>query len=205
MSYANGYIPTSALASIPGSNAGLLKEAALAYTAMDAATSVSLAIYDGDVGRTYRSLARQVLAKRLYGSNAATPGTSNHGWGLAVDLSNPGQRSAVDQVGSRFGWAKAWSDASWEWWHLRYRPGVWQPRPDPLRKLGPRRRQAASTLLYRRRRRAAEARTGKGEQWRKWDRWVERSYKAVERLHRRASGEQKAVLGEVLRDRNGTL
>lgn len=206
MAYANGYIPASALGDIPGANAGLLREAALAYKAMDASTSVSLALVDGSVGRTYRSYSRQLLAKRIYGSNAATPGTSNHGWGLAIDLMSYQQRAAIDQIGRRFGWAKEWSDASWEWWHLRYRPGVWKPRPDPLRKLGPRRRQAASTLLYRRRRRAAEARSGKGPKWRKWDRLVERSYRKVERLHRRAKpGEQKAVLARVLADRNGTL
>lgn len=205
MSYPNGQIPASALAPIPGSNAGLLKMAAFAYRAMNAATPVSLALYDGQVGRTYRSYARQLLAKRVYGPNAATPGYSNHGLGLAVDLQTSSQRAAIDAVGRRFGWAKDWSDASWEWWHLKWRPGVWQPRPDPLRFLGPRRKQAASTLLYRRRRRAAEARSGKGPQWRKWDRLVKRSYRKVERLHRRASGEQKAVLRRVLVDRNGTL
>ena len=79
---ANGQIPASALGSVPGPNAGLLKPAALAYTAMHYASvkryGVPLTIIDGSVGRTYRSYARQVLAKRTYGPNAATPGTSNH-------------------------------------------------------------------------------------------------------------------------------
>ena len=34
MPYPNGYIPSFALGNVPGSNAGLLKQAALAYTAM---------------------------------------------------------------------------------------------------------------------------------------------------------------------------
>jgi hypothetical protein len=205
VSFANGQVPASALSPLPGSNAGLLKMAALAYRAMDAATSVSLAIIDGPVGRTYRSIARQYLAKRIYGPNAAWPGTSNHGLAITVDLMSLLQRRVIDAIGRHFGWAKEWSDASWEWWHLKWREGVWKPRPDPLRFLGPRRRQAATTLLYRRRRRAREARSGKGPQWRKWNRLVSRSYQKVERLHRRASGDQKAVLARVLADRNGTL
>ena len=34
----------------------------------------------------YRSYADQVKARAQYGTGAAVPGTSNHGWGLAVDL-----------------------------------------------------------------------------------------------------------------------
>src|SRR5260370_27892690 len=69
--------------------------------------------------------------KQVYGSNAATPGTSNHGLGLAVDLATTQMRSELDAWGSYFGWAKRWSDASWEWWHILYRGGVWRRRPDP--------------------------------------------------------------------------
>lgn len=34
----------------------------------------------------YRSFSEQVSTKASRGKWAATPGTSNHGWGLAVDL-----------------------------------------------------------------------------------------------------------------------
>jgi murein L,D-transpeptidase YcbB/YkuD len=34
-------------------------------------------------------------------------------------------RQIVDEIGEQFGWAKKWSDAPSEWWHLSYRPGVW--------------------------------------------------------------------------------
>lgn len=131
MAYANGRLPTSALAPIPG-NGRLRKDAAAAYNAMAraaAANGVSLAIHERSVGRTYRDLAKQYLAKRIYGRNAATPGTSNHGWGLSVDLMNGYQRAWIDRNGARFGWAKRWSDASWEWWHLRWREGIWSPAP----------------------------------------------------------------------------
>ena len=168
--------------------------------------SLSMAIYDGAVGRTYRTYAMQVLAKQVFGSNAATPGTSNHGWALAVDLSSAAQRAAVDQIGAPFGYAKRWSDASWEWWHIRYRSGVWHPKVNPLRILGPRQRHASATLLYRRRKRAQEARSGKGKRWHRWNRLVKRSYHKVERMWRRESDpNQKRVLRRVLDDRNGTL
>lgn len=206
MSFANGQVPASARMPLPGANAGLLKMAALAYRAMDLLVPEDLSIFDGSVGRTFRSLAQQVLAKRIFGSNAATPGTSNHGLALAVDLMSAAQRAAVDRVGRAFGWAKAWSDASWEWWHLKWRAGVWKPRPDPLRVLAGHQRQAASTLLYRRRKRIAEARSGKGRRWRNWDRAVGRSYRRVEKMHRRAKNPtRKRVLGRVLADRNGTI
>jgi len=213
---ANGQIPASALGSVPGPNAGLLKPAALAYTAMHYASvkryGVPLTIIDGSVGRTYRSYARQVLAKRTYGPNAATPGTSNHGWALATDLMSYAQRSAVDRIGSYYGFSKRCSDASWEWWHVKYNPGCtgagWKPappRPDPLRKLGPRQRAAAERLLYHRRERIREARSGHGPRWRRQDRWVGLWHKRVERMWRRASGEKKKVLKRVLDDRNGRV
>jgi hypothetical protein len=209
MTFPNGNAPSSALSPIPGSNAGLLKSAARAYKAMHFASvnrlGVPLTIIDGSVGRCYRSFARQVLAKQIFGSDAATPGTSNHGWALAVDLPLQAQRAAIDRIGRQFGWAKEWSDASWEWWHLKYRAGVWAPRPDPLRKLGKRQRAAAERLLYHRRERKREGHTGHGKRWRRQNRWVTFWRERVERFHRRADGERKAVLGRVLADRDGQI
>ena len=175
-------------------------------------TGVSLHIIDGTVGRTYRSYGRQLLAKRIYGSNAATPGFSNHGLAKAVDLMTTAQRSAIDRVGSPYGWAKRCSDAGWEWWHVLHNPGctgaTWKPappRPDPLRKLGKQQRAAAERLLYHRRERRREARSGKGRRWHRQDRWVNSWYKRVARLWRRASGDEKQVLKRVLDDRNGRI
>lgn len=78
---------------------------------------------------SYRTYSQQVYLWQLYrsgrGNLAAYPGTSNHGWGLAVDFATQQMRWIVDQIGASFGWSKAWSDAQSEWWHIRYRPGVW--------------------------------------------------------------------------------
>src|SRR5690606_32540750 len=37
---------------------------------------------------TYRSYEQQVQARKNVGNLAAVPGTSNHGWGVAVDFAN---------------------------------------------------------------------------------------------------------------------
>jgi cell wall-associated NlpC family hydrolase len=83
--YPNGLIPPSAMCSlgIPGHQ--LRCDAAAAFRAMAAAYAASfgsqLCVTD-----SYRTYASQV---RLYGEKpalAAVPGTSNHGWGLALDL-----------------------------------------------------------------------------------------------------------------------
>lgn len=134
MPYANGRLPVSILAPIPGSGPygppKLLRSAAEAYNALhDEAMrrwGISMRLDEGAVGRAYRSLSRQVLAKRTYGSNAAVPGTSNHGRGINVDLMNRRQRWVMDQIGHLYGFSKRWSDAAWEWWHITFKPGVWK-------------------------------------------------------------------------------
>jgi GH25 family lysozyme M1 (1,4-beta-N-acetylmuramidase) len=81
---------------------------------------------EGPLG-AYRNYAGQVRCKALYGSNAATPGTSNHGLGHAVDVATHEMARLVDLHGGLFGWHH-W-DAKWEWWHREYDGGF--RRPDP--------------------------------------------------------------------------
>ncbi|HEX8647269.1 MAG TPA: peptidoglycan-binding protein [Thermoleophilaceae bacterium] len=139
MTYANGRLPSSALAPIPGGQ--LARDAAAAFNAMNAESERRFGVTlqpEGPLG-SYRTYEHQVYLWQLYrsgrGNLAAVPGTSNHGWGLAVDFTWQG-RQIVDQIGARYGWAKRWSDAQSEWWHIRYRAGVWHgtpaepPRPD---------------------------------------------------------------------------
>ena len=81
----------------------------------------------------YRVLAMQQYFWNLYqsgqGNLAAYPGTSNHGLATTVDVPSY-TRSAIDRHGEAFGWAKKWSDAPSEWWHIRYMPGVWNGQGD---------------------------------------------------------------------------
>ena len=83
---------------------------------------------EGPLG-AYRDYAGQVRCKKLYGNNAAVPGTSNHGLGHAVDLADHFMAGLVDRHGSLFGWHH-W-DAKWEWWHREYDCGFDRPDPGP--------------------------------------------------------------------------
>ena len=133
---ANGKLKQSELAPIyhPQHKLFLEKSAAAKWNTMRLLCKRYLKtdIYPAGPISAYRSYSEQVKAKEIYGSNAATPGTSNHGWGLAVDLQATRMRWAIDRVGAQFGWAKKWSDASWEWWHIKFAPEhSGKKRPDP--------------------------------------------------------------------------
>ena len=100
--YPNGLIPPSAMCPLGVAGHSLRCDAAAAYRAMSAAfaTAFGAPICITD---SYRTYASQV---RLYGqktSLAAVPGTSNHGWGLAVDLCG-----GIDHYGTApYAWMKA--------------------------------------------------------------------------------------------------
>jgi len=203
MAYLNGRLPDSALRSIPGGRLEIF--AAAAWNAMNEALGGGLR----PVGphASYRIYAMQVYFWNLWqsgrGNLAAFPGTSNHGWGKAVDLMAQWMRSAVDRAGRAFGWAKV--EAPSEWWHVNY-IGGFKPRKDPLDQLGKRREAAARLLLYRRRQRIEERATGIGAKWRRWDRAVNRSYRKVHKMWKRAhDGPQKRLLKRVLDDRDGRI
>ncbi|WNV76485.1 NlpC/P60 family protein [Geodermatophilus sp. DSM 44513] len=82
--WSNGRIPATALCPVARGHA-LRCDAAAGYTALAdayrAAFGSPLCITD-----SYRSLGAQVTAFRTKPELAAVPGTSNHGWALAVDL-----------------------------------------------------------------------------------------------------------------------
>lgn len=109
----NGRLSASALSPI-GGGYYLAKPAARAFLAMSAEARRRFGT-PITVVAAYRDYARQVYFWDLYlsgrGNLAAHPGTSNHGWGLAVDLASPHMRWIVDQIGAKYGFAKRWSDA----------------------------------------------------------------------------------------------
>lgn len=127
MAVLNGRIPDSMLAPIAGGR--LRKDAAKAWNAMNAESKAKYGIVLRPTGSmsSYRTYAQQVYLYNLYlsgkGNLAARPGTSNHGAGLAVDLATPQMRSIVDKIGRKYGFAKAWSDAQSEWWHIKWKVG----------------------------------------------------------------------------------
>jgi D-alanyl-D-alanine carboxypeptidase len=126
--YPNGQWPSSALCPLytaPDQN--LRRAAALAFDAMSSAyqsqTGSALCVTEG-----YRSLADQIAIKAATPNLAATPGTSKHELGLAVDLCG-GVQSFTDpahvwmkQNGPQSGWSHPiWAEPSgvlpepWHW------------------------------------------------------------------------------------------
>ena len=130
---ANGQLTSSSLAPI-GNGYYLERGAAAAFNAMSQAASRRWG-RPIRVISAYRTLSKQQYLWGLYrsgrGNLAAIPGTSNHGWGLAIDCASQWDRWAIDQLGRIYGWAKAWSDAPSEWWHIKYNAGVWHGRVAP--------------------------------------------------------------------------
>jgi murein L,D-transpeptidase YcbB/YkuD len=127
MAYLNGRLPSVVLGNIVGGR--LLKDAARTWNAMNAESvrRYGVTLRPSGSRSSYRTYAEQQYFWNLYvsgkGNLAARPGTSNHGWGLAVDLATPQMRHIVDQIGAKYGWSKKWSDAQSEWWHLRWKQG----------------------------------------------------------------------------------
>lgn len=87
--YGNGTIPKEALTPIAGTGHRLWAPAAQSFDGLLAAAKADgVKIGITDSYRTYESQVDLVARKGLYseGGLAAKPGTSNHGWGLSVDL-----------------------------------------------------------------------------------------------------------------------
>jgi len=114
MAYRNGRLPDSVLAPIAGGR--LRKDAAAAWNAMNVeARKQGVELRPTGSRSSYRTYAEQLGFWELYqqgrGALAARPGTSNHGWGLAVDVPTVAMQNMINRIGAPFGWQKAWSDA----------------------------------------------------------------------------------------------
>jgi hypothetical protein len=121
--YGNGKIPSQALRSVGGTDHELWAPASV-----DLESLLTAARRDGvqiGINDSYRSFAEQVdmvRRKGLYsqGGLAAKPGTSDHGWGMAVDLDlNPTAQAWMRANASRFGFVE---DTPREPWHWAYTP-----------------------------------------------------------------------------------
>jgi hypothetical protein len=196
----NGNLPPSQLTPVPPGR--LEKNAAAAWNAGPGRAGCKLL----GPNSGYRSYGMQVHYWNLYqsgqGNLAARPGTSNHGWGRAVDLAQPWMRSWINAHGARYGWKK--TEAPSEWWHVNY-VGGYRPPPSPLRHLGPKQRAASNRLLYHRREANREAQSGKGPRYRKHVKHRNASRRKVEAMQKRAHGREARILRRVLRYKDGRL
>ncbi|WP_138735357.1 D-alanyl-D-alanine carboxypeptidase family protein, partial [Modestobacter excelsi] len=126
--WSNGRVPADQLCSLGGGHR-LRCDAAAAYNAMSAAYAAAfgspLCITD-----SYRSLDAQVDAHHRKPAITAVPGTSNHGWGLAVDLCGginvfgTAQTAWMQVNAAHYGWVHPeWAQAGGqnpEPWHWEY-------------------------------------------------------------------------------------
>ncbi len=126
--YANGKIPSSALCGLSFASGHELRcDAAEAMEALNAAYRGQFGV-DLSITDSYRSYAAQVSCQAAKGSLCATPGTSNHGTGTAVDFG--GSLSGFGSAGhdwllahaQDFGWTlPSWARANgskpepWHW------------------------------------------------------------------------------------------
>lgn len=127
--YPNGLIPPSALCGVGIGQHALRCDAAQGFVAMSRAharqTGRPLCITD-----SYRTFNAQVDLYRRKPSLAAVPGTSNHGWGLAIDMCDGVQSfgSPAYKWMARNGPAFGWVNPHWarpgggreEPWHWEY-------------------------------------------------------------------------------------
>ena len=129
----NGELPSSELCTLWDPRHRLRADAAVALAKLNVAYQQH---FGDDICLTdsYRSLAEQRRLKAIKPGLAATPGTSEHGWGLAVDLCD----GVETGTGARYQWLRAnagaygWANPAWalpggdgpqEAWHWEYVAG----------------------------------------------------------------------------------
>lgn len=121
--YGNGRIPSEALSPVAGTSAQLWEPAARSFEALrSAAAAQGVTIGITDSYRTYDTQVDLVKRKGLYsqGGLAAAPGTSRHGWGIALDLRLDATAQAwMRSNAGQYGFSE---NVAREPWHWEYAP-----------------------------------------------------------------------------------
>lgn len=119
----NGELPEEWLCKIGVGDHKLRSDAAVAFAEMNAAYKKETG---KDIGITdsYRDMAGQVSVAARKPGFAARPGTSNHGWGLALDL-DTSSYDWLEANAGKYGWENPdWAKRNaYELWHWEYVPG----------------------------------------------------------------------------------
>lgn len=130
--YANGRIPASSMTRLSWADEHMLRtDAAAQFELLNQAFHAEFGRNIG-VTDSYRSHEGQVACRRAKGSWCATPGTSNHGWGTAVDLNGgindfgSAEHNWMRENAPYFGWIHpSWARAGGskpEPWHWEFHP-----------------------------------------------------------------------------------
>lgn len=129
----NGAVPNVDLCTLWDGKHQLRADAAVSFAKLNLAYRKQFG-HDICVSDAYRTLDRQYAVKATRGGFAATPGTSEHGWGLAADLCDgvaSGRsttfwwlRNNAPAYGwDNPGWARSGGGGPYEPWHWEYLPG----------------------------------------------------------------------------------
>ena len=117
--YGNGKVPLDALSQIGNTGHHLWAPAADKFEELLAAAAADgVTIGINDSYRTYERQVKLVGELGLYpeGGLAAVPGTSRHGWGMAVDLRLNGEALQWMRAnGERFGFVEDTPRETWHW------------------------------------------------------------------------------------------
>ena len=123
----NGVFTDANTDPVPGGR--LWTEAALTWNAMRAAFIAGGGTAEhfrpGGAASSARSIQQQRDLKAQWTAKghpekAATPGTSNHGWGVAVDIPFADAQSWIMRNGGAYGWSHDEGARVGEPWHFRY-------------------------------------------------------------------------------------
>jgi hypothetical protein len=130
----NGQVPADSLCTLFDGHTQLRADAAVALAKLNEAYVAKFGS-DMCLASGYRTLAQQYAVKAEKGGLAATPGTSNHGWGLAIDFCSRETSGArwtwLKENGPLYGfqnpsWAQAGGAGPHEPWHWEFVQGVEQ-------------------------------------------------------------------------------
>jgi len=143
--FTNGGIPTTALCSPSWSTKKARCDAVAALEAMNAEYKATFGV-NMYLTSTYRTYAEQEALHNANPVGAAAPGTSNHGWALAIDFGGgintfgTAQHNWMRSNSNRFGWFQpAWAQyygSLPEAWHWEYAGAVASGRAGHSQALG---------------------------------------------------------------------
>lgn len=194
----NGRLIASELSNIPGGR--LRHDAAVAWNDMRDYIGRRHGVWITPTGpnSSYRTYEAQLYFWDLYrsgrGNVAAFPGTSNHGWGLAVDVATQQMAYYIRAYGRKFGWSWDEGQRVGEWWHFRYiggYKGSYVHKPSLPNYLTKKEKIMAGKLRLHRWYRAQEEKSGKGPKWKKHDKWVNYWYHEIEKHIGRLKGQTR--------------
>ena len=118
--FKNGQLPASALEDVGKGNKLRKGDAASSFLQMAAAAKKDNIDLVSAITGSYRDLAGQeyMYATKPKGM-AAKPGTSKHGWGVALDIGYANAQNWINKNGGKFGWGLPnWAKGGFEPWHF---------------------------------------------------------------------------------------